>query len=239
MHHPHTTAPPSVRRRTGRTARTAAGLALLPALVVAGAGPAAAHDELIRTAPAMDETTASAPDQVTLTFSGELIDGQGIQNLVQVRDADGNQWQAGPGTVAGSTFSAPVCAGLPNGDFQVAYRVVYSDGHSEERSFGFTVDDPAAPAAGTAPEDCGVVAAAPPAASSPGASSASAAAPTQAQDATAADAQPEQDAAETAESGVLPAWVWVAGVAGLLVLLVGGLLVGRRARALGHVDGGR
>lgn len=224
MHHPHTTAPPSVRRRTGRTARTAAGLALLPALVVAGAGPAAAHDELIRTAPAMDETTASAPDQVTLTFSGELIDGQGIQNLVQVRDADGNQWQAGPGTVAGSTFSAPVCAGLPNGDFQVAYRVVYSDGHSEERSFGFTVDDPAAPAAGTAPEDCGVVAAA---------------APTQAQDATAADAQPEQDAAETAESGVLPAWVWVAGVAGLLVLLVGGLLVGRRARALGHVDGGR
>lgn len=224
MHHPHTTAPPSVRRRTGRTARTAAGLALLPALVVAGAGPAAAHDELIRTAPAMDETTASAPDQVTLTFSGELIDGQGIQNLMQVRDADGNQWQAGPGTVAGSTFSAPVCAGLPNGDFQVAYRVVYSDGHSEERSFGFTVDDPAAPAAGTAPEDCGVVAAA---------------APTQAQDATAADAQPEQDAAETAESGVLPAWVWVAGVAGLLVLLVGGLLVGRRARALGHVDGGR
>ena len=131
-----------------RAARAAAGLALLPALVVAGAAPAAAHDELIRTAPAVDETVTTAPSEVSLTFSGELIDGEGIQNLLQVRDADGNQWQSAAGTVDGSTFSAPLCEGLPNGDYEVAYRVVYSDGHSEERSFDFAVDDPAAPAAG-------------------------------------------------------------------------------------------
>ena len=131
-----------------RAARAAVGLTLLPALVVAGAAPAAAHDELIRTAPAVGETATTAPSEVSLTFSGELIDGEGIQNLLQVRDADGNQWQSAAGTVDGPTFSAPLCEGLPNGDYEVAYRVVYSDGHSEERSFDFAVDDPAAPAAG-------------------------------------------------------------------------------------------
>ena len=230
MHHPHETARP--RRRA---TRAAAGLTLLPALVVAGAAPAAAHDELIRTAPVMDETVDAAPDRVALTFSGDLIDGEGIQNLLQVRDADGNQWQAEPGAVEGPTFSAPLCEGLPNGDYQVAYRVVYSDGHSEERSFDFAVDDPAAPAAGTAPEGCGVAAA--PAAASP-----SAAAGTGAADTDAADAQPQQEAdeaAESADAGALPAWVWAVGLAGLLVLAVGIVLMGRRARALGHLDDGR
>lgn len=237
MHHRHETAPR--RRGPGRAARTAAGLTLLPGLVLAGAAPAAAHDELIRTAPVIDETVEAAPDQVALTFSGDLIDGEGIQNLLQVRDADGNQWQAGPGTVDGPEFSAPLCEGLPNGDYRVAYRVVYSDGHSEERSFGFAVDDPAAPAAGTGPEDCGVAAA--PAASTP-----AGAAGTSAADAGATDAQPEpgteqgaDEAAESADAGTLPAWVWAVGLAGLLVLVAGIVLMGRRARALGHLDDGR
>ncbi|MCR8676534.1 copper resistance protein CopC, partial [Micrococcus sp. HG099] len=139
MHHPHENARP--RRGAGRAARTAAGLALIPALALAGAAPAAAHDELVRTSPGVDETVGTAPERVALTFSGDLIDGEGIQNLLQVRDAAGNQWQAEPGTVDGPGFSAPLCEGLPNGDYRVAYRVVYSDGHSEERAFGFAVDD--------------------------------------------------------------------------------------------------
>ena len=135
----------------------------------------------------------------------------------------------------GSTFSAPVCEGLPNGDYEVAYRVVYSDGHSEERSFDFAVDDPAAPAAGTAPQGCGSavagasIAASPEATASQG-DAASAAATAQ------ADAS---DAAQPADSDALPAWVWVAGIAGLAVLVVAFLLMGRRARALGHLDDGR
>ena len=54
--------------------------------------------------------------------------------------------------------SAPLCADLPRGEYDVAYRVVYSDGHSEERSLEFTVEDPQAPAPGTAPSGCGVAA---------------------------------------------------------------------------------
>ncbi|MCV7647003.1 copper resistance protein CopC [Micrococcus luteus] len=214
-----------------RAARAAVGLALLPALVVAGAAPAAAHDELIRTAPAVDETVTTAPSEVLLTFSGDLIDGEGIQNLLQVRDADGNQWQSAAGTVDGPIFSAPLCEGLPNGDYEVAYRVVYSDGHSEERSFDFAVDDPAAPAAGTAPQGCGTaVAGASPETTAGQGDAASAAATAQ------ADAS---DAAQPADSDALPAWVWAAGIAGLAVLVVAFLLMGRRARALGHLDDGR
>ena len=218
-----------------RAARAAAGLALLPALVVAGAAPAAAHDELIRTAPAVDETVTTAPSEVSLTFSGELIDGEGIQNLLQVRDADGNQWQSAAGTVDGPTFSAPLCEGLPNGDYEVAYRVVYSDGHSEERSFDFAVDDPAAPAAGTAPQGCGTAVAGASTAASPEATTGQG-------DAASADATAQadgSDAPQPADSDALPAWVWVAGIAGLAVLVVAFLLMGRRARALGHLDDGR
>lgn len=218
-----------------RAARAAVGLTLLPALVVAGAAPAAAHDELIRTAPAVGETATTAPSEVSLTFSGELIDGEGIQNLVQVRDADGNQWQSAAGTVDGSTFSAPLCEGLPNGDYEVAYRVVYSDGHSEERSFDFAVDDPAAPAAGTAPQGCGTAVAGASTAASPEATAGQG-------DAASAEATAQadgSDAAQPADSDALPAWVWVAGIAGLAVLVVAFLLMGRRARALGHLDDGR
>ena len=58
----HQTAP--VRR----AARAAAGLTLLPALVVAGAAPAAAHAELIRTAPAVGETATTAVSYTHLTL---------------------------------------------------------------------------------------------------------------------------------------------------------------------------
>ena len=47
------------------------------------------------------------------------------------------------------------------------------------------------------------------------------------------------DAPQSADSDALPAWVWVAGIAGLAVLVVAFLLMGRRARALGHLDDGR
>lgn len=235
MHHPHETARPC--RGAGRAARTAAGLALIPALALAGAAPAAAHDELVRTSPGVDETVGTAPERVALTFSGDLIDGEGIQNLLQVRDAAGNQWQAEPGTVDGPGFSAPLCEGLPNGDYRVAYRVVYSDGHSEERAFGFAVDDPAAPAEGTAPDGCGVAAA--PAASdaSTPASAGSGAGTGEASEAPAE--QGSAEAGESAEAGALPAWVWAVGVAGLVVLVAALILMGRRARALGHLDDGR
>ncbi|MBD4446813.1 copper resistance protein CopC, partial [Xanthomonas citri pv. citri] len=61
-------------------------------------------------------------------------------------------------------------------------------------------------------------------------------------DAASAQATAQADGSDTAQpvdSDALPAWVWVAGIAGLAVLVVAFLLMGRRARALGHLDDGR
>lgn len=225
--------------------RAAAGLALLPALALAGATPAAAHDELVKAVPAQGASATDAPSEVSLTFSGDLIDGQGIKNLAQVRDAHGSQWQAGPGTVDGPTLSVPLCEGLPNGAYDVAYRVVYSDGHSEEQTYAFTVEDPAAPAEGTAPEGCGVAAAgtSTPASTSPAAGESSAPSESTTAGSTASDPAASSAAAAnapaSAEDEGLPGWVWPLGIGGLLVLGLGALALHRKASALGHLDADR
>jgi methionine-rich copper-binding protein CopC len=144
------------RRALGRGlgAVTAAALLALSAATVTAA-PALAHDQLLSTTPEAGSTATTAPDELSLTFSGNLITGQGIQNLVMVTDEAGHQWQDGAAQIAGPELTSALCGGMPNGDYEVAYRVVYSDGHSEAKQYGFTLDDPAAPDTAT-PQDCGV-----------------------------------------------------------------------------------
>ncbi|MGJ5590031.1 copper resistance CopC family protein [Micrococcus lylae] len=229
-----------VTPRRRRTAALTAALALAAAPVagVALAAPAQAHDELLSSTPEAGQTLTEAPDEVSLTFSGNLIDGQGIQNLIRVRDADGNQWQADSGTVEGDTFSAAVCPDLPNGDYELAYRVVYSDGHSEERRLDFTLDAEGAPEAGTVPEDCGV------AAESAGGSAAEEATDaSQAAEENGQAAQASGDPAATTEAQDdqaqepgLPGWVWGLGLGGVAVIGLAAVLMFRKASALGHTD---
>ncbi|GGK46316.1 copper resistance protein CopC [Micrococcus flavus] len=213
---------------------TLAACAATAAIAVAAAGPAAAHDELIEAVPADGATLTEAPEAVTLTFSGELIDGQGIQNLVQVTDAAGHQWQDGAATVDGPTLTAPLCADLPRGEYDVAYRIVYSDGHSEERALDFTVEDPQAPAPGTAPSGCGMAAAG--AAVDPASAESTPAGASTADDADADPAPSEGGSQEVTDTTgpAVPGWVWVAGLAGLAVIGVGFAVLGRKARALDH-----
>ncbi|MCY1159566.1 MAG: copper resistance protein CopC, partial [Citricoccus sp.] len=148
---------PAGRRRApgrGLGGVTAAALLALSA-ATAAAPPALAHDQLLSTTPEAGATVTAAPDELSLTFSGNLITGQGIQNLVTVTDEAGHQWQDGAAQVAGPGLTSALCEGMPNGDYDVAYRVVYSDGHSEAKQYGFTLEDPSAPDA-AAPQDCGV-----------------------------------------------------------------------------------
>lgn len=225
-------APVSAASRRRRALTGLFALAAAPAAVVGLAGPAQAHDELLRSTPEAGQRLDRAPEQVSLTFSGELVDGQGIQNLVQVRDADGNQWQAEPGAVDGDTLSATLCPGLPNGEYELAYRVVYSDGHSDERRLDFTLDADDAPAAGTAPQDCGV-----PAADSAGQDTAASAgqdtAGAQSVEPGATEAQDRQSAEQA-----LPGWAWPAGLAGVAVIGLAAVLMFRKASALGHTTPG-
>ena len=128
------------------------GLVLAPQL-------AHAHDVLIESTPEVGSTVETTPAEVRLRFSGTPLTGEGLTNLIRVTDAQGNQWQDGDPTVEGYDLAVPLCEGLPQGEYTVAYRVIYSDGHTGEESFSFTNADPSAPTEG-APQNCGEAAAA-------------------------------------------------------------------------------
>ncbi|MDI3330803.1 MAG: copper resistance protein CopC [Micrococcus sp.] len=274
---------PAGRRRTlrrGLGGATAAALLALSAATVTAA-PALAHDQLLSTTPEAGSTVTTAPAEVSLTFSGDLITGQGIQNLVTVTDGAGHQWQDGDAQVSGPGLTSALCEGMPNGDYEVDYRVVYSDGHSEAKNYGFTLDDQAAPETG-APQDCGVPNQDAPVSSGEGPTSAGAAssagatggvapagpgdddgAGTGGTEGATSGAEPapatldtpapiatdqgsdqggdpgQTEATSQADRAGMPAWVWVAGIVGVVIVAAAVVFVFRRARAIDHPAGGR
>lgn len=131
-------------------------LALLSAAVLAGlglllgAGPAAAHDTLLRSDPPEGSSLAATPDRVALTFSGTV--GAGF-STVTVTGPDGAQWQGGAATEDGPVVTAPVRPLGPAGEYVIGYRVVSSDGHPISGSVRFTLTAPGPGAAPTPAPD--------------------------------------------------------------------------------------
>lgn len=123
--------------------RIAAGLALATIATLAIATPASAHDQLISSTPAADERLTTAPEDITMTFSGELLvlDESLTGAVVLVVDASGEDWVAGDVTVAGRTVTASLAPGLPTGGYQVRWQVVSEDGHPIAGVIPFTVGD--------------------------------------------------------------------------------------------------
>lgn len=132
--------------RTSKTAAQRAGrITALSATAAFGlavttlAAPAWAHDSLIASSPEAGEVLEQSPEEVTLEFSGEgLTDGESITNIIQISDAEGENFE-GETEIDGATMSTELPEELPGGEYTVAYRVVYSDGHAEEQSFDFEV----------------------------------------------------------------------------------------------------
>lgn len=165
-----------------------------------------AHDVLVESDPEIGSTVDTAPTEVRLRFSGTPLSGEGLTNLIRVTDAQDNQWQDGEVSIDGYELSVPLCDSLPQGEYTVAYRVIYSDGHTGEERFNFTNADPNAPEDGT-PENCGEVSEQAPA-ETPEASDTN-------------ETQDTSDANEPADensSPSLPGWIWVAGGAGVVVI---------------------
>ena len=147
MTHPHPR-PRTHPRRKRRAA--AAALALAALAVLAPFAPAAnAHDQVTHTAPAEAEQLDTAPADVTMQFTDELI---AVGALMLVVDESGEDWADGPMAIDGATAVQPLKTGLPDGTFDVRWRVVSADGHPISGTFPFSVGDepPAeAPGAGT------------------------------------------------------------------------------------------
>ncbi|WP_337006566.1 MULTISPECIES: copper resistance CopC family protein [unclassified Microbacterium] len=106
---------------------------------------ASAHDALVSSSPAADESVETLPDALTLTFSAKLIDGEGATEVV-VTDPAGNSVTEGSATVDGAIATQPLSGSGPAGVYHVVWKVVSSDGHptSGEYSFTVTVGDDAA-----------------------------------------------------------------------------------------------
>ncbi|MCT2022068.1 copper resistance CopC family protein [Kocuria marina] len=137
----------SQRSTTSLAALFAALMAL--ALVVATAGPASAHDELVRTNPQADAKLEKAPTTLELTFSGNIQD---IGSEVRVTDSHGTDMTRGTLAAQNTAVSQPLREGGDEDEtYTVTWRVVSQDGHPIEGTFTYTVGDGAATAASPAP----------------------------------------------------------------------------------------
>jgi copper resistance protein C len=143
----------AARQATARRLLAAALIAMLLwlALALAVARPAAAHDELISSTPANGAALDTQPDAVTLKFSATVME---IGATTQVLDGEGTDWAAGAPLLSGSEVSIPLRDGMPNGDYQLGWRVVSSDGHPIEGTLKFSVAA-AGPAASSAADGAG------------------------------------------------------------------------------------
>jgi copper resistance protein C len=127
-------------------ARALAAAAATMLLVTGGllaAAPASAHDELVSTDPAADSAVASLPDELTLTFSGELATDPAATEL-QITDADGTDLADGEPVIDGTLLAQPL-AGAASGEVTVLWKVVSSDGHPISGEFAFSVTAPSTP----------------------------------------------------------------------------------------------
>ena len=131
----------SLRARAGAVAASVAAATIALSLVAA---PDWAHDELIESSPQQNEQLTVAPAAVELTFSAEIMQ---MGAAVIVADAQENDWAAGDIQIDFDTLTVPLDEGMPNGAYEVRWRVVSSDGHPISGLIPFTVDDPAAAAA--------------------------------------------------------------------------------------------
>jgi methionine-rich copper-binding protein CopC len=128
--------------------RTAGTGALLALLVAVGATPAAAHDQLLDSSPTEGEHLTAAPSEVTLRFSAEILT---IGPAVLVVDAAGTTWTVGEPRLDGPEVVAELADDVPDGAYEVRWRVVSSDGHPIAGTIPFTVGDPDAPPVAGAP----------------------------------------------------------------------------------------
>src|SRR6185312_4019593 len=110
----------AARQATGRRLLAAAAIAMLLwlALALAAARPAAAHDELISSAPENGAVLDTPPGEVTLKFSANVMD---IGATTQVLDGEGTDWAAGAPVLSGSQVSIPLRDGMPDGDYQLGW----------------------------------------------------------------------------------------------------------------------
>jgi methionine-rich copper-binding protein CopC len=100
-----------------------------------GSVAAHAHAMLDRASPAVGSTVASAPREVSLTFSQNL---EAAFSSVRVTDANGARVDQGKPQISGNTMRIGLKS-LSQGTYRVRWQALSVDTHKTEGSFTFTV----------------------------------------------------------------------------------------------------
>ncbi|MFC9561325.1 copper resistance protein CopC [Agromyces sp. NPDC056965] len=139
MNTPTTTATtPDVRERATRlrsVVLAAAALTVAAGITLAGASPAFAHDELLASSPEPGQVFETAPAEVSLDFSNDIIE---VGTAIVVVDHHGGDVEVGDPVIAGAHVTASLPTDL-EGEYQVRWRAVSSDGHPIEGTIDFGV----------------------------------------------------------------------------------------------------
>lgn len=120
--------------------RTLVATAALAAASLLGATPASAHDELISTNPADGSTLTQAPASLELTYSGDIMDVDGA-NQVRVTNAAGDSVTDGEPEIDGAVVTQDLATAAADDTYTVTWRVVSSDGHPIQGTFTYTVGE--------------------------------------------------------------------------------------------------
>ena len=129
-------------------------VAVVAALAVAA--PVQAHNYLVSSTPAANQTLTTLPPDFVVTTNGVLLnlnkDGSGF--AIQVRDAKGLYYGDGCVKVDGATISMPAAIGQP-GPYTVTWQVISTDGHTVSDTFAFGWAGSGTPSVGQkAPPTC-------------------------------------------------------------------------------------
>ncbi|MFJ3879277.1 copper resistance protein CopC [Streptomyces sp. NPDC090077] len=139
-------APPSARvRAAALLPRLALVLAALLATLFTAAAPATAHAALTASDPQDGAVVATAPAQVTLSFSEQVAMGD---DSIRVMDPQGKRVDTGElrDMCSGSIirYGTALHPGLPNGTYTVAWQAVSADSHPISGAFTFSIGTPSA-----------------------------------------------------------------------------------------------
>lgn len=114
-------------------------------MLTSAASAASAHDQLIGSAPAADESLASSPEAIVLEFNNTILDTGTAGTVIQVTNVNGEAVTNGALTISDRTVTQPLSDALPTGQYRVVWRVVSADGHPIEGAYQFAVGEPIGP----------------------------------------------------------------------------------------------
>jgi methionine-rich copper-binding protein CopC len=112
-------------------------ISMIAALLVMTISPAWAHAGLVSSDPADGSVLTIAPTQVVLEFNEVLLEDT---VSVALRDAQDVVVSSGEVRADGAVVTAPWPAGLPDGQYRLAYRVVSADGHPVNGEIGIVLN---------------------------------------------------------------------------------------------------